>query len=408
MKYLVDVVNLNSDASCLSSSRWLEILRGEENSYLYNWLNLYANSGKKVVLGLTGACIADMVRFNPETVSLINSRPDIFELVLRPFSHDISLLRSKEGFLKNYMLGKASVEKEFNNVSNYFLPPEFMLTNEQIKILSGCGVEGTFINPSRFKKEVEKRIPKYPYFINGLFNSKLKCISFTGNLTQQYLNTLHSYDFCGWNNSILNAEKEIEFCWRDGESSFFLPDGLEREKYWLINESPGINRLFLNEAVNKINFEGDEHLSQNGFIKYYPVHSFTAWVKEFRLLGFIHKLEKIEERLASMSDEGVLLWLALINSDILSAVEKNSPVIKIKNSSCDADEAEYTIWRSARGFEGEEYMALLTLSENFDEFNSILYDTHSPHIIKLRERMHYYRDLLADGSEAVFSSQSAI
>ncbi len=403
MKYLVDVVNLNSDASCLSSSRWLEILSGGENSYLYSWLKLYADIGKKVVLGLTGTCIADMARFNPETINLINLRQDIFELIIRPFSHDISLLRSKDGFLKNYILGKAAVQKEFRNISGYFLPPEFMLTNEQIKILSDLGVEGTFINPSRFKKEVEKRIPKYPYFINGLFSSRLKCISFSGALTQQYLNTLHSFESWGWNNVVLSSEKEIEFVWRDGESSFFLPDGLEREKSWLLNESGEISRLFLKEINEKIVFENDTHLSSNGFINYYPVHSFTAWVKEFRLLGFIHKLEKIEERLASMSDEEVLLWLALINSDILSAVEKNSPVIKIKNSAFDAEETEFTIWRSARGFEGEEYMALLALADNFDEFNSIIYNSNSPHIIKLRERLHYYKGLIANVNGAVFS-----
>ena len=41
MKAFIDVVNVNGDASCLSTKRWLEILKSGEKSTLVAWLKLY-------------------------------------------------------------------------------------------------------------------------------------------------------------------------------------------------------------------------------------------------------------------------------------------------------------------------------------------------------------------------------
>lgn len=50
-KILVDVVNFNADASCLSSKQWMEDLKGGKRSKFYQWLLLYVNKKKKYHLG---------------------------------------------------------------------------------------------------------------------------------------------------------------------------------------------------------------------------------------------------------------------------------------------------------------------------------------------------------------------
>ena len=53
MKELVDIVNFNGDASCLSSTNWLLHLQGKKYSNLCRWLLCYVKYEKKIVLGLT-------------------------------------------------------------------------------------------------------------------------------------------------------------------------------------------------------------------------------------------------------------------------------------------------------------------------------------------------------------------
>src|SRR5438128_288794 len=144
MPKLVDIVNLNSDASCLSSKWWLKILSGGKSSYFCKWLTLYVDSGKKVSLGITGAAIADISTFNPEAIVLINKHRDIFEIILRPFAHDVALLRSTKGFQINLEAGIKTIKNTFSTYTNFYLPPEFMLTNEQVAILSDYKIDGTF------------------------------------------------------------------------------------------------------------------------------------------------------------------------------------------------------------------------------------------------------------------------
>ncbi|MBI1770259.1 MAG: hypothetical protein HYR67_17965 [Bacteroidetes bacterium] len=387
MKNLIDVVNLNADASCLSSKWWLEILRGGKSSYLYQWLSIYINNSKKVSLGITGATVSDIANFNPESIDLINKNKQIFEIVLRPYSHDIGLLRTKLGFEKNLEFGIKVLKKEFGSFANYFLPPEFMLTNEQIQVLTQSKVEGVFINPVRFKKEMKLRLPSKPYIIKGVFDVEMKCIPFFEGLTAAYLNSLHFFECKEWNKIIEKSRISDIYSWRDGESSFFVPDGNERENTWLKKESKRINRLFLGECIPKTNFISNDILIEKQY-HYYPVHSFTAWVKEFRMLGFINKIKSIENNLANLSVKDISLWLQVINSDILSAIEKDSPVVNIKGNEKSLRKTRYTIWRSERGVEGEEMLSILE-NKNLNIWAKSL----APHAIKLNERLKYLHNL---------------
>ena len=115
-------------------------------------------------------------RLNPETIELINAHPEIFEIVERPFAHDLALLRSLGDFRINVELGRRVIARAFKNVSRYFLPSEFMLTNEQVHELASQGVAALFINASRFSDEVQSKIPVCPYTLEGILGATLACI----------------------------------------------------------------------------------------------------------------------------------------------------------------------------------------------------------------------------------------
>jgi hypothetical protein len=269
-----------------------------------------------------------------------------------------------------------------------------MLTNAQVKLLADSGVAGVFLNPSRFTGEMQARIPAVPYLLEGVLGSRLGCIPFLGALTDQYLESLHAFDGGAWNRAVLAQDDARVFAWRDGESSFLLPDGLERERAWLAGESPEIVRESLDAALAGLRFAASEELPGH-FYRAYPVHSFSAWFKEFRMLGFLGRLERIESRLDSLSRDLRVIWLQAINSDVLSAVEKESPVVTLqpRPGSGGGANTRYTIARSERGFEGEDYLAILDqLIEAPGRLDELLTST-KPHLRKLRARIDYVRGL---------------
>jgi hypothetical protein len=397
MTRLVDVVNFNADASCLAAAEWLAILDGGRRSRLYRWLDIYVTLRRSVVLGFIGGAIADLATFNPEVIALINANRDVFEVVLRPFSHDIGLLRSTRGFNVNLNLGRAVARREFLRVSEFFLPPEFMLTNSQVKNLVDSGITGIFVNATRFKEETRRRIPDVPFMLEGVLDSSIPCIPFQGALTKAYLDAIHTFDATPWNDAVLSARETPVFTWRDGESCFLIPDGIERERSWLAGESSDIRREVLSTALGDLTFLSRDQRSSEPPPSY-PVHSFSAWFKEFRMLGFLGRLAKVEDRLDSLPKDLLVLWLQAINSDILSAVEKDSPIISLTpRAGNGAAQSPFTIWRSERGFEGEDYLALLEVALEDPARLSLLWESGKPHLRKLRARIEYVRSITIEG-----------
>jgi hypothetical protein len=390
---LVDVVNFNADASCLAAGEWLAILKGGERSRLCRWLGIFVELRRPVVLGFIGGAIADMAAFNPEAIALINANPSVFDLVLRPFSHDVGLLRSERGFILNLNLGRAVARREFSYVNEFFLPPEFMLTNSQVKNLADHGSTGTFLNPTRFKEEIRQRLPKIPFTLEGVLGSQLPCIPFEGTLTLAYLDALHNFDPAPWAEAVRSAGVTQVFTWRDGESCFLVPDGIERERHWLAGEPSDIQRETLRSALNGLHFASSHELPADTS-RSYPVHSFSAWFKEFRMLGFLDRLARIEARLDTLPRDLLVVWLQAINSDILSAVEKDSPIISLLSlPGSGQTKTLHTIWRSERGFEGEDYLALLEAAVESPDALSHLWTSTKPHFRKLRARIEYVRRL---------------
>jgi len=376
-KTVVDIVNFNADASCLSSSIWLDALQGGTNSKICQWLELFVRNNKKVSLGFTGSTLADIKKFNPDAINIINEKKDIFEIILRPWSHDISLYRTDSLFIYNVELGIRTIKSEFDSVSNYYLAPEFMITSRQIELISKMGIEAIFINPDRYQNDIKRRIIPTPHIVYGTSESTIKCIAIHGKTTQIYLSSCQLNDPNIWDKFIQDFPDDLIFSWRDGESFLLIPDGLSREEYLLQGESDNINRKKLQSL--EINYE-DSSLYDRSYYKSYPIHSFTAWIKEMKMMWYVDRIRKIENNFSKLSDLQITLLLQLINSDILASVEKISPKIKLKIKGVIED---FIIYRSERGFEGEDYLQLID-DPNFR-------NDSAPHIKKLIARHEYLK-----------------
>ena len=376
-KTVVDIVNFNADASCLSSSIWLDALQGGTNSKICQWLALFVRNDKKVNLGFTGSTLADIKKFNPDAINIINEKKDIFEIILRPWSHDISLYRTDSLFIYNVELGIRTIKSEFDSVSNYYLAPEFMMTSRQIELISIMGIEAIFINPDRYQNDIKRRIIPTSHIVYGTSESNIKCIAIHGKTTQKYLSSCQLNDPKIWDKFIQDFPDDLIFSWRDGESFLLIPEGLSREEDWLQGESENINRKKLQSL--EINYE-DSSLYDRSYYKSYPIHSFTAWIKEMKMMWYVDRIRKIENNFSKLSDLQITLLLQLINSDILASVEKISPKIKLKIKGVIED---FIIYRSERGFEGEDYLQLID-DPNFR-------NDSAPHIKKLIARHEYLK-----------------
>jgi hypothetical protein len=386
MKRLLDIVNLNADASCLPAALWLAALEGGTSSRVHCWLSRYVELERKVVLGIVGATVADLRVLNPEVIELINAHPETFEIVLRPFAHDVALLRTPAGFARNLVLGKLVLERTFERVTQFYLPPEFMMSNAQVAQAVRSGVTGVFINASRFSPAVQRNIPQTPYTLRGVLGARLRCLPLLGSLTQAYLGSLHDWNGASWNRAIAAVSEDLVGSWRDGESWFFIPSGEERERAWLEQEDRSVQRVFVRDVLPGCAFPEPDASKPHGWC--YPIHSFAEWFKESRMLGYLHRLQVVEQRLAELGPLQTALWLQAINSDVLSSVEKDSPVIRIVDApEPNAHKRAWTIWRSARGFEGEEFLSLLeSVDPDFDAAGFVGTST-APHMQKLRARL---------------------
>lgn len=394
---VVDVVNFNADGSCLASERWLAALAGGERSLVCRWLDHYVAAGKPVTLGFVGGTVADMALYNPEAIARINAHPEVFEVLLRPFAHDVALLRTPAGFRLNFELGREILQREFRAVAPWFLPPEFMLNNGQVTALASWGVGGTFVNPDRFKPEVQRRLPAEPYLVSGVLGGRLPCIPFAGALAQAYLDALHRWSGRPWNEALEAFGDGTVFSWRDGESFLLLPDGERREARWLDEETPRAQRVLLSAAVRELHFRDPDEMPER--YRSYPVHSFASWFREFRMLGFLDKVFEMERRLDRLTAVERVLFLQTLNSDILSAVEKDSPVVRLRGcpeGEGPGDEFDLTLLRSERSFEGEDYLAILSGWLADAAVRRYVETSEAPHLHKLRARLAYF----AAGEEA--------
>lgn len=391
MKTIYDLVNFNADASCLSADVWLRAMRGGQTSPFARWLQLYIDRERRLTLGLTGSTVADLAYFNPESLQIIRENPDIFQIIIRPFAHDVGLLRTFDGFQINLELGRCVLESEFGSVLPLFLPPEFMLTVEQIGQLHKAGIKGTFVNAERYPRTHHLRIPAQSYRLSGSFGIELACIPVSGALTRSYLSGHDHLDASDWNREIAACPLQEICIWRDGESWLLVPEGLEREAAWLDEEDPSFSRQFLT-VPTLTDLPRPEQFGPHHY-RSYPLHSLSAWLREMRMLRFIRRIEEIEKNIHNLDPEAVALWLLTINSDILSSVEKDGIQKRMRKFRNEETFFDVVLHREDRGFEGEEYLAIL--EEKLRGGNiDWLYTSSSAHMQKARARVVYSRRLI--------------
>ena len=396
---IVDVVNFNADASCLPSAKWLKCLEGGKHSLFMQMLKNYVRFNRKVNLGLVGATVKDIAFFNPEAIDYINDHQDVFQLLARPFAHDSPLLRLPDGFRYNLDKGLRCIHNYFSNVSNYYLPPEIMLTGEQIRILKEFDIQCIFLHKNRYNESIRKHIPDTPFMLHGVLNTRMWCIPFAeGELEKKYLSAIHGVTTPDvWCEEIDRRSSSDLFLWRDGESCLLLPLGVDHEA--MIFEAEliaGVKRKFLSE----ISFEANDIAKESAVLRYFPLHSMKPWLNEMKLYWFVSRVRDMEKVISSLPDSHRLFWLLIINSDILSSVEKNPPIIDVGENVFNVDSGNF-LWdgvipirekrqvilkRSERAGEGEDYLAYIDLLKEKkitpDEICAIWRRSDEPHLRK--------------------------
>ena len=309
------------------------------------------------MIGFTGATIADMAILNPEAIALVNDHPEVFEVILRPFSHDIALLRSPAGFALNVKAGRAAIVQGVPARHALFSAGRIHADQRAGEItwnVQGSG-EHSSTRPG-IRDELRLRIlPTAPISCAGRFRSRLRCIPIEGALGEAYLQSLHLWDAGAWNHAVAAVPHDVAFSWRDGESFLFVPDGIERERAWLQDESRDVQRVSLAAVEPGLDFRGTrqyEVAPTYRAYRWYPVHSFSDWVKEFRMFGYMERLAAIEKRLDGFDHHARALWLQAINSDVFSAVEKDSPVIALRTAPQGDPASREILWTIQRSSAG--------------------------------------------------------
>ena len=404
MKKLVDVVNFNADASCMSSNKWLKSLENGEKSRFCKLLDNYIKNERKVNLGLTGVTIKDLAAFNTEAIVKINAHPEIFEILYRTYSHDLSPLRNNKGFRLNLDFGLETIRKHFKNTVNVFLQSEIMIRNRQIETLRDNEINAIFINPERYNDDVQRLIPKAPFICHGTGDSEILTIPFADNLTLKYLDNLHrNVHHSTWTNLINNSDLTI--LWRDGESSLLFPGGIEFEgilfKY---EKSQGVKRRFLSEKLSDFKQQANA-IRGSQLIKHFPQHQLDHWLSDFKMIWLLEHLNQIERIIDKQTPILQKLWLLAIDSDIPASSEKKSIEIKVHPDvfkvprddiawdgviPCEKDSV-LRLLRSERFFEGEEYLRLFDLLINNElsesDFITLTEKSSEPHIRKVFSRV---------------------
>jgi len=401
---LIDIVNFNADASCMSSNKWLRNLEGGDDSRFCKLLDSYISYDRKVNIGLTGVTIKDLAAFNPEAIEKINSHPEIFEILLRTFSHDLSPLRSKNGYILNLEMGLETINNYFENTVDVFLQNEIMMRNQQIEIVQNKGIKAVFINPERYNNDVRTCISRLPFICHGTGNSEILTIPVADNLTSKYLDKLHRIKTkLNWENLVDGSNLNI--LWRDGESAFLFPRGIEFERMIFDDEKhQNVERFFISEKIDDFLKEANIH-KDSQVIKHFPQHQLDHWLSDFKMIWLLEHLNQLERTIDKQTSVIQKLWLLAINSDIPASSEKKSikisvhpDVFLVPNDDISwegviADEKSLmlTFLRSERFFEGEEYLILCEelIDGQFSEaeFKQKILKSEEPYLKKVYSRV---------------------
>lgn len=355
---LVDVINFNSDASCLSSERWLKSLSGGRTSELFRILACYVEQRQKINLGFVGSTLSEVILLNPECIELINNYPNVFEIIYRPYIHSLSILWRDETFKRNFNLGRELTDRTFHNIVNWYLPPEFALRNSQLFTLANEEV-GTFIHPKRTKKRPSSSLVEGYGHIVGIHNSKIAYLGFAEFFDKYYLDILQKY------HSEISFEQKTIIGWRDGESPLLLPNSVSREEYFVDHSSQRFERIFLSDLNTSSDFQYENRIVS------YPQNSLLPWMGGFRLYWYIQEVKDLERNFEKLSSLNKMLFMFLLNSDILSCTEKTDVQIEIVKHQGDSVVESIFLPRIEKNLDAEEILYLVKNVDNSLTLNAI-------------------------------------
>jgi len=359
MKQVLDVVNLNPDASCLESDVWINILNGSDKKFL-SWLKLFVKNNTPVLFGICGSALADIKSYAPDALNFMKNHPKIFHFTVRPYSHSSSYLLTHEIVKLNLNLGIKAMSYLKLPVQDVYLPPEFMVTTFDLSLLNTNNIHSIFLNPARFN------IPTDQELIRLKMTSQQK--SLEGVLTHpqntlDYLKVLQLLDIDYKKNESL---PNLSVRWRDGESWMLLPDGLERESFFMKWQSNQEKIISWKDFQIKINEQPTID------IKWYPRHRLTKWTGSGRMIDVCNSLQDLMKKpdlVKNLSDLNKL-FLAL-GSDILSSVEKDNVNVSLRDYKT-LSIKNYLIERGSRHIEGEMLIADLLGMTNVDYSSGLL------------------------------------
>jgi hypothetical protein len=353
MKHVLDVVNLNPDASCLESDEWINILNGPDKKFLA-WLKLFVKNNSPVLFGICGSALADIKSFAPDAIIFMKDHPDIFHFTVRPFSHASSYLLTHELVELNLNLGIKAHDFLKLPVEDIFLPPEFMVTTFDLSLLNSKNIRSIFLNPARFNMALDQKTIRLK--MKSQFKS-IEGVLIQPENTHDYLKVLQLGNIDNEKNKSLSG---LTVRWRDGESWMLLPDGLERESRfieWKSQQEKTINCKDFQTQINKLKTKD---------IKWYPRHQLTKWTGSGKMSDVCVSLQSLMKKPNLVKNLPYLnKLLYAIGSDVLSSVEKDSvkvPLIDFKTSTM----KDYLIERGSRHIEGEIIIMDLLQIANVD------------------------------------------
>jgi len=403
MSVLIDIVNFNSDASCLSSYKWMKSLGGGKNSRLCKMLDNYIRFKRKVNVGFTGMTVKDMACFNPEATEKINNHPEVFQILLRTYSHDLSPLRDNKGFVLNLDMGLSAIKSNFKNTTDIFLQNEIIVRNRGIEELARKGIRAIFINRDKYGPDLKFRIPRQSFYFYGINDAKMLTIPFSENLTFAYLAQLHGAEpFSLWRKLIERDNTNI--LWRDGESALLFPGGIELEgKLFERERDSKIQTAHISEKMNDF-CKCAEKKPQAYQVKHFPGYPLTHWLSDFKMFSIFQTIGIVERDIDKCSPLLQRLWTMGISSDIFSSgkmsirIKVHKDVFKVSEDDiswegvvADRKRAELMLLRAEKYFEAEQCLDLLTklLNENISEseFVSIVQKSQDPYFKKIYSRV---------------------
>jgi hypothetical protein len=381
---MFELVNFNGDASCLKRADFIHALKSNE---ILKWLHLYDISANPVSIGFTGTSLSDLALF---------SRSPVIESVARPFVHAISAYMPPILSSINILLGHFVERLLLERPLTCFLPAEFSLRMHDILTLCDLGFTSTFHRYSPFLVPTSidsscqfSNTPFYPLLsLQHPCGSSLLSLSIDPLGTAQYHNTVQ----------LLNPESPTSSIWRDGESFLFLPNGLDREKYYLNVRKPCLHTHSFINLCSHINLPS---------LDYYPLRPLDPWIGDYSNKWFTNICTSLQASLLSTDRcdiYSLLIILLAQSSDLLASVSKPNVTVKLCSISESESFFDYTIFRDHRTSEAEA-MDWLSSELLNTSFNQLFHhrQAFNPTARSILERINSYANILIDLSPIISS-----